>query len=134
MRVLLAGLVFFAMSCIANQGLEEGDPSLELSTVESELSYVPGCHLYVGSNYGGQTLHMARGTTIADLHAQSMGDKISSVRLIGDSTGAAAVRLWINKTYQGTWWYIGGNVITFHDGGWGNLGDNASSADCYNIP
>ncbi len=91
------------------------------------LSDVAGCHFYVGSNYGGYTLHMQRGTTIANLYSKNMTDKISSVRL----RGGASTKMWIDDNYRGASWYIVNDVATFHTSSWGNLGDNSSSIDCY---
>jgi hypothetical protein len=103
----------------------ENDNSVEI--LQQELSEVEGCHFYVGSNYGGSTLHMKRGETIIDLKFYGMGDKISSVRL----RGGASTRMWIDSNYRGASWFITNDVPTLHTSSWGSLGDNASSIDCY---
>lgn len=125
-KIIISG-VCLAAGCLSEPTLEEGDSSVNLGVIESELSEVTGCHFYVGSYYGGSTLWMPRSSTISDLHAKSMGDKISSLRL----RGGATTRLWIDRNYQGNSWYISYDVSILHTGYWGNLGDNASSVDCY---
>lgn len=128
-------LIFSGALLIAGCASSDPDSDVEPENGASEkvgisqdaLSEVDGCHFYVGSSYGGTTKWMARGTTIPDLHAYSMGDKISSVRL----RGGATTRMWIDKNYQGNNWFISADVATLHTAQWGNLGDNASSADCY---
>jgi hypothetical protein len=105
---------------------ESADPHLESGAVYQELSDVPGCHFYVGSNYGGAPLHMAPDTTISNLRDFGMNDKISSLRLIGSRT-----RMFIDRNYNGDYWDIYTDVATLHTSDWGRLGDNASSIDCY---
>lgn len=120
-------ILFWITGCVANPDLEQGDTSVNLGVVESGLSDIPGCYFYVGSGFGGAMLSMSRNSTERDLHAYGMGDKISSVYLAGGAT----TKMWIDKYYRGNWWYITTDVWSLHDGNWGNLGDNASSADCY---
>jgi len=107
------------------------DPSLTRvtnPTPETPLSEVAGCHFYVNSYYGGTTLWMPRNSTLYSLHEKGMGDKISSVRL----RGGASTRMWIHSNYGGSSWLISSDVPTLHVADpWKNLGDNASSADCY---
>lgn len=126
--VVMLSLLMLGCGGISTSG-EEGNEELDnaIGVLRSELSEVPGCHFYVDSNYGGKTLHMPRGTTIANLRDYSMGDKISSVRL----RGGATTRMWMDDTYRGSSWFIGSDVYTFHTSGWGRLGDNQSSVDCY---
>jgi hypothetical protein len=125
--------VVAATGCAApDSGSEPDEPSdgdtENVSEAASALSEVWGCHFYVGSNYGGATLWMARNTTISYLSNYSMNDKISSVRL----RGGAATRMWIDSNYKGKSWYISSDKTSLHDSSvWGNLGDNSSSIDCY---
>lgn len=119
---------FTMMTLLGCGGLtSDGEHDNPIDSLHQGLSEVPGCHFYVGSNYGGVTLHMQRGTTIDDLRTRYMGDKISSIRLRGGATS----RMWIDSNYRGTSWIIVNDVATFHTPYWGQLGDNASSVDCY---
>lgn len=101
--------------------------ALEAEISRSRGSEVQGCHFFVDSNYGGNTLWMARGTTIGNLKDRGMNDKISSVYF----RGGATARMWIHRNHEGTDWSLSSDVSTFHTSAWGNLGDNASSIDCY---
>lgn len=125
--VFPSALLMMACSPEIDSQPEDVSSEEEVGVSQDALSYVTGCHFYVDSNYGGNTKWMARGTTIPDLKVYSMGDKISSVRLLGGAT----TRMWVDSNYNGNNWYISANVPTLHIAQWGNLGDRASSIDCY---
>lgn len=122
---VLSGAIFFG-GCAPNLDSDMAT-SEDVNVYEASQSDVAGCHFYVDSNYGGAALWMPRDTTIANLHSRHMGDKISSVRL----RGGATAKMWIDTNYGGRHWDISSDVTTLHTAAWGNLGDNASSVDCY---